>query len=222
MSFTLLIVESPAKCKKIESFLGNKFKCMASYGHFREVNNLEQINIDEMTIKYEVCKEKKKNLSELKKHISIAKEVILATDNDREGEAIAWHLCDYFKLPVKTTKRILFQEITRSAIIEALNNATFIDMDLVKAQQTRQILDLFVGFKISPILWKSISTRYEKHLSAGRCQTPALRLIYDNFQNNESKSAQLVHTIKGNFGSNNIVFTLNKGWQNNEESEIIT
>ena len=220
MSFILLIVESPAKCKKIESFLGNKFKCMASYGHFRQVNHLNQIDLNDMSIKYEVCPEKKKNLSELKKNISLATEVVLATDNDREGEAIAWHLCDYFKLPVKTTKRILFQEITRSAILEALNNPSTLNMNLVKAQQMRQILDLLVGFKISPILWKSISSKYEKHLSAGRCQTPALRLIYENYLENHNKTKGVLYNVKGTFGPKHIPFTLDKHWDSTEDKEI--
>lgn len=220
MSYSLLIVESPAKCKKIESFLGPKFKCRASIGHFRLLNSLEQIDLSNMNVSYKVSPDKKKNLTELKKLISESSEVILATDNDREGEAIAWHICDYFKLPVTKTKRILFQEITKSAIMEALNNPSKINMDLVKAQQTRQILDLLVGYKVSPILWKYISAQYEKNLSAGRCQTPALRLIYDNLLDNQNKVAKLLFVIKGLFTDKNIIFTLDKTWSESDQNEI--
>ncbi len=220
MSYSLIIVESPAKCKKIESFLGSKFKCKASIGHFRLLNSLDQIDMEKMTAKYLVSPDKKKNLSDLKKCISDASEVILATDNDREGEAIGWHICDYFKLPITKTKRILFQEITKPAIIEALNNPTLLNMNLVKAQQTRQILDLLVGYKISPTLWKSISAQYEKHLSAGRCQTPALRIIYENELENEKKACQVSHSIKGWFTSKNIQFQLDKTWSQDEEGNL--
>jgi len=220
MSYSLIIVESPAKCKKIESFLGPKFKCKASIGHFRLLNSLEQIDMEKMTAKYVVSSDKKKNLAELKKCINDSNEVILATDNDREGEAIGWHICDYFKLPVAKTKRILFQEITKPAIIEALNNPTFLNMNLVKAQQTRQILDLLVGYKISPTLWKSISAQYEKNLSAGRCQTPALRIIYENELENEKKACQVNHSIKGWFTGKSIQFQLDKTWTQDEETNL--
>lgn len=220
MTYSLLIVESPAKCKKIETFLGPKFKCRASIGHFRLLNSLDQIDLSNMNVSYKVAPDKKKNLSDLKKLITESNEVILATDNDREGEAIAWHICDYFKLPVTKTKRILFQEITKSAIMEALNNPSKINIDLVKAQQTRQILDLLVGYKISPILWKYISAQYEKNLSAGRCQSPALRIIYENLLENQNKVAKLLYVIKGIFTDKNIIFTLDKNWSESDEQEI--
>ena len=220
MTYSLLIVESPAKCKKIESFLGPKFKCRASIGHFRLLNSLDQIDLSNMSVSYKVSPDKKKNLTDLKKLISESSEVILATDNDREGEAIAWHICDYFKLAVTKTKRILFQEITKSAIMEALNNPSKINMDLVKAQQTRQILDLLVGYKVSPILWKYISAQYEKNLSAGRCQTPALRIIYENLLDNQNKVAKLLYVIKGLFTDKNIIFTLDKTWSESDQNEI--
>ena len=220
MTFSLLIVESPAKCKKIESFLGPNFKCLASFGHFRELNKLENINLETMKIKYDLISSKKKVLSDLKKSINSCSEVILATDNDREGEAIAWHICDYFKLPVNKTKRILFQEITRSAILNALKNSTFINMDLVQAQQARQILDLLVGFQISPLLWKTISYKYEKKLSAGRCQTPTLRLVYENELENINKNTNVIYHVKGSFGSKSSVFTLDKTWPMNELDNI--
>jgi DNA topoisomerase-1 len=185
---------------------------MASYGHFRELNKLENINIETMEIKFDVINSKKRILSGLKNKISLASEVILATDNDREGEAIAWHICDYFKLSILKTKRILFQEISRTAILNALKESTFINMELVRAQQTRQILDLLVGFQISPLLWESLSYKHEKKLSAGRCQTPTLRLIFDNYLENENKNSNIVYHIKGSFGSKSSVFTLDKIW----------
>ena len=177
MSYTLLIVESPAKCKKIEDYLGNGYKCMASFGHITELSGLTSIDIDNnFAPSFTIMESKKQQISKLRKAIKEAKEVLLASDDDREGEAIAWHVCQTFKLPVKTTKRIIFNEITKSALQQAVKNPKKINMDTVYAQQARQILDILVGFKISPILWNKISTK--SGLSAGRCQSPALRLIY--------------------------------------------
>ena len=121
----------------------------------------------------------------MSKLIKRADEIILATDDDREGEAISWHICDQYNLNLTSTKRIIFHEITKSAIKEALYNFTYVDMNKVYSQQARQILDLIVGYKLSPILWKHIS-RTSK-LSAGRCQSPALRLVYDNYKELETE-----------------------------------
>ena len=183
ISNTLIIVESPAKCKKIEEFLGSGYTCMASYGHLRELNTLQDIDHENgFSIKYTIIDDdiKKRQIKILQKAIHSASEVILATDNDREGEAIAWHICDLFQLDIEKTKRILFHEITDTAIQYAIKHPSKINMNIVYAQQTRQILDILVGFKISPILWKYISNYSKTSLSAGRCQTPALRLVSYN------------------------------------------
>ena len=160
MSYTLLIVESPAKCKKIEGYLGKNYKCMASYGHITQLSGLDSIDIENnFKPKFDIMDEKKQQISKLKTAIKNANEVILASDDDREGEAIAWHICKVFKLPVNTTKRIIFNEITKKAIQKAVENPKTINMDTVYAQQSRQILDILIGFKISPILWKKISVK---------------------------------------------------------------
>jgi DNA topoisomerase-1 len=220
---TLVIVESPAKCKKIEEYLGPGYKCIASYGHLRELSSLKNIDIENnYKPTYTIIDNalKKKQIEVLRKAIKSADEVILATDDDREGEAIAWHLCDIFKLDVNKTKRIIFHEITSTALQNSIKNQTIINMDIVNAQQARQILDLLVGFKISPILWKCIAKNKETGLSAGRCQTPALNIIYENYQEiNESKE-QKVYNTTGYFTSSNIPFELNKQYES--EYEVTT
>jgi len=214
-STSLIIVESPAKCKKIEQYLGPGYKCLASYGHIRELPSLKNIDIENnfnpsyLIIDNQI---KKKNIEVLRKEIKTAREVILASDDDREGEAIAWHLCQVFKLDINKTKRIIFHEITESALKSAVENPKTIDMNLVHAQQARQILDVLVGFKVSPILWKLVSTPKGKDnsLSAGRCQTPALKLVYDNQKEiNESVEKKVYNTI-GYFTNSNLPFELNK------------
>jgi DNA topoisomerase-1 len=199
---TLLIVESPSKCKIIEKYLGDGYKVVASCGHFRSLNNLEQIKLDSLDVKY--TNDKPKIIKMLKEEIEKVDEVILATDNDREGEAIAWHICQTCKLPL-TTKRILFQEITKSALLIALQNPTTINMNRVYSQQSRQILDIYIGFKISPVLWKHI----QHTLSAGRCQTPALRMIYEKDQLIKNQSYITDYLIYGSFTSKNIEFKIN-------------
>ena len=216
---TLLIVESPAKCKKIEGFLGPGYKCMASFGHLRELPSLKNINIeDNFRPTFQVIDNslKKKQIELLRKEISRADEVILATDDDREGEGISFHILELFKLPT-TTKRIVFNEITETAIKNALNNPRRIDMNIVQAQQTRQILDLLVGFKITPMLWKFISQNSENSLSAGRCQTPALRLIFDNQNEIDHADNKKVYNTIGFFTNMNLPFELNKQFENEEE-----
>jgi len=220
---TLVIVESPAKCKKIEEYLGPGYKCLATYGHLRELPSLKNIDIENnFNPTYTVIDNaiKKKQIELLRKEIKKAGEVILATDGDREGEAIAMHVCELFKLNVERTKRIKFNEITESAIHQAIKNPRFIDMDLVHSQQARQILDILVGFKISPILWKCVSNAKGKNaLSAGRCQTPALRLIYDNERDIKSAEERKVYNTTGYFTNANIAFELNK--QHESEDEMI-
>ena len=181
MSYSLVIVESPAKCSKIENYLGSGYKCMASFGHLRTLNDLKCVDIhNNFKPTFNIAESKRQQINKLKKAISCASEVILASDDDREGEAIAWHICQMFNLPITTTKRIIFHEITKTALQKAITNTTTINMDVVYAQQARQILDLIVGYKLSPILWQKISYNTKAGLSAGRCQTPALRIVYDN------------------------------------------
>jgi DNA topoisomerase I len=215
----LIIVESPAKCKKIESYLGNSYKCLASYGHIREfANGLKSIDYNNhYKSTYKISANKQKYVKILRAAIKKSSEVILATDDDREGEAIAWHICKVFNLPVKTTKRIIFHEITKKAILKAVNNPTTIDMKKVEAQQARQVLDLIVGFTTSPILWKFISRKTEKGLSAGRCQTPALRLVYENEQQCKSAKGENVYETLGTFTHKNIQYKLNHFFKTNDE-----
>ena len=197
MTYTLVIVESPAKCSKIESYLGEGYKCMASFGHLTKLSSLKNIDIENnFNLTFNIIEEKAKHIAKLQKSINNCNEVILATDDDREGEAIAWHICKLFKLNVNTTKRILFNEITKNALNKSIKNPTVLNLDLINAQQTRQILDLLVGYRISPILWKNISSNIKNSLSAGRCQTPALRLIYDNYlELKDNKGTQVYNTI---------------------------
>lgn len=206
---TLIIVESPAKCKKIESFLGKDYKCIASFGHLRKLESLKDIDIVNGYIPNFSLMESNKQIPKIKKEISSCKEVILATDDDREGEAIAWHICCIFSLSINTTKRIIFHEITKHAICNAVSNPTTINLDLVYSQQSRQILDILVGFKISPALWKNISWNSNNKLSAGRCQTPALRLIYDNYNDIKESPGKILYDTTGYFTSKNILFELN-------------
>ena len=194
----LLVVESPSKCKIIEKYLGEKYKVIASYGHFRTLNKLEQIDFNTLDISY--TNDKPKVIKMLKEEVKKAQEVILATDDDREGEAIAWHICQLCKLPL-TTKRILFQEITESALKKALTDPGTINMNRVNSQRTRQILDLYIGYKISPLLWKHI----QHTLSAGRCQTPALRMIYDQEQIIKNQLYKTHFILYGLFTKNRLV-----------------
>ena len=220
---SLVIVESPAKCKKIEQYLGPGYKCLASFGHLRELPSLKNIDIENnFTPTYTVIDNaiKKKQIELLRKEIKSAGEVLLATDDDREGEAIAWHLCQLYKLDVNKTKRIIFHEITESALQLAVQHPKTIDMDIVHAQQARQILDILVGFKISPMLWKFITKNKENSLSAGRCQTPALRLIYDNDNDINKSEERKVYNTTGYFTNSNIAFDLSPQGKHESEDEI--
>ena len=216
---SLVIVESPAKCKKIEQYLGPGYKCIASYGHIRELKSLTSIDIDNgFNLTYTIIDDaiKKKQVDIIKKEIKNAYEVILATDNDREGESISWHICDLYNLDINKTKRILFNEITEHAIKKAIQTPVIINMNMVNAQKTRQILDLLIGFKISPMLWKFISRKSEKSLSAGRCQTTALKIIYENQQNINKGEERTVYNTTGLFTNANIPFELNKQYDNED------
>lgn len=210
---SLILVESPAKCNKILSFLDNNYLCEATYGHLREIKTLKNIN-DKYEIEFTIMDSKKKQIDKIKKKLKQVDEVILATDDDREGEGIAWHVTEIFNLPL-TTKRIKFNSITKDAILSALNNPLQLDMNMVHAQQGRQILDLLVGFKISPILWNDISRT--SNLSAGRCQTPALNILYDNHQKIKDSIPEMSYATYGYFTDKNIKFTLTKVFNTDNE-----
>jgi len=213
MSYSLVIVESSSKCKTIESYLGSGYKVVACLGHLRHIADLQAIDTSNgFRTTYTLIPDtfKLKQVEYIKKEISKAKEVILATDDDREGESIAWHLCDLFGLSVTKTKRIVFHEITEPAIHAAMCHSTTINMDLVHAQQARQIIDLLVGYTFSPILWKHFSLKGQKgSLSAGRCQTPALRLVYDNHLAIQSSAGKKIYCTTGYFTNLHLPFDLN-------------
>jgi DNA topoisomerase-1 len=218
---TLVIVESPAKCKKIEEYLGPGYKCVATYGHLRTILSLKDIDIENnFNPTYTIIDNaiKKKQVEFLRKEIKKADEVVLALDDDREGEKISFCTAQIFKLDIGKTKRITFNEITETAIQNAIKNPRTIDMNIVNAQQARQILDILVGFKISPILWKRVTQRKDNALSAGRCQTPALKLIYDNYKEICDSQERKVYNTTGYFTNSNIAFDLNKQYESEEET----
>jgi DNA topoisomerase-1 len=217
---SLVIVESPAKCKKIESYLGPGYKVIASFGHLRNISGLESIDVvNGFKTTYSVIQEslKLKQIEKIRSEVASSSEVIIATDDDREGEAIGWHICELFGLSVTNTKRIIFHEITESAIQSAISHPKRINMDIVQAQQSRQILDMLVGFTISPILWNCVSKTHDSSLSAGRCQTPALRLVYDNYLEIKSSPGKIVYDTTGYFTNLNLLFDLNKQFVNSED-----
>ena len=217
-SRSLIIVESPAKCQKIESYLGkDKYMCLASFGHIREIaDGLKSIDVEhDFAIKFAIMSSKYAQVAKLRTAIADAAEVILATDDDREGEAIAWHLCQVFNLSVLTTKRIIFHEITEPALKAAVAAPRTINMSIVLAQQARQVLDLVVGYKISPVLWTYVA---HTNLSAGRCQTPALRLIYENYKEIEASTATLVYSVSGIFTKLNLTFHLSREIESTADS----
>jgi DNA topoisomerase-1 len=206
----LVLVESPAKCAKIESYLGPGYKCVATFGHFRTLDGLTSIDTKkDFALRFTLMDEKTKQIQRIRAEIATCTGgVIIATDDDREGEAIGWHICDTFKLPTDTTPRIVFHEITKQAIDKAIQNPGVLNMDLVQAQFARQALDLLVGYNISPMLWKHIASSVQNSLSAGRCQSPALRLVYDNQREIESSPGKMVYNIVGYFTKINLQFTL--------------
>lgn len=176
MQDNLVIVESPAKAKTIEKFLGKDYKVMSSYGHIRDLKKKEiSIDMDTLEPEYEIPEEKRKLVSDLKSNAQKAKKVWLASDEDREGEAISWHLCEVLGLDEANTNRIVFHEITKNAILEAIENPRHLDMNLANAQQARRMLDRLVGFNLSPVLWRKV----KPSLSAGRVQSVAVRLIVE-------------------------------------------
>src|SRR3989344_1641168 len=174
----LLIVESPSKAKTISKYVGDAYTVRASVGHIRDLpkNNKKAIDIEhDFTPHYEIPKEKQKIVDELARIADTADEIILATDPDREGEAIAWHIAEALDLPKKETNRVVFHEITENAVLEALKHPRKIDQSLRKAQEARRVLDRLVGYDLSGLIWKKV--RYG--LSAGRVQSPALRIIME-------------------------------------------
>ena len=221
MQKNLVIVESPAKAKTIEKFLGEDYKVMSSYGHIRDLKKHE-LSIDEKSLvpEYEIPEEKKKLVSELKAQAKKATQVWLASDEDREGEAISWHLCEVLGLDEQKTKRIVFHEITKPAILEAIEHPRTLDMHLVDAQQARRVLDRLVGFKLSPVLWRKVKPA----LSAGRVQSVAVRLIVERereiqaFQSESYYSVAAVFAITNADGSaSEVKATLQQRLKNQEE-----
>uniref|UniRef100_A0A6C0E8P8 DNA topoisomerase n=1 Tax=viral metagenome TaxID=1070528 RepID=A0A6C0E8P8_9ZZZZ len=211
---SVIIVESPSKCKLIEKYTG--MRCVATCGHLCEIASLANVNANNgFDVKYTILDSKKAQYKLLKEEIQKADEVILATDDDREGEAIAWHVARLFKLDMGKTKRILFHEITESALQNALRKPGYLNMNVVNAQRARQVLDLLVGYKISPMLWKEFSN---ESLSAGRCQTPALRIVYDKHvePSNETNSYHVV----GYFTSLNLKFSLDRTFENKDDALV--
>lgn len=196
MQENLVIVESPAKAKTIEKFLGKDYKVMSSYGHIRDLKKKE-LSIDPKTLepKYEIPEEKKKLVSELKKNAKDAKHIWLASDEDREGEAISWHLCEVLGLDEEKTNRIVFHEITKPAILDAIQNPRHLNMDLVNAQQARRVLDRLVGFRLSPVLWRKVKPA----LSAGRVQSVAVRLIVEREREIQAFKSEPYYRINATF-----------------------
>lgn len=214
----LIIVESPSKCQKIEKYLGFEYKCIASKGHIREIKKINYK--DNYTPEFEIIKEKQKTVKELKEITSKfdKNNIFLGTDDDREGEGIAWHICQVCDLDVNKTKRIIFHEITKDALNYAVNNHIQVRMNIVNAQQCRQVLDRIIGFKISTILSKMIKHDNNKFLSAGRCQTPTLHLIYDRYKECMSKEVKMSYKIDAIFEIDRYTLkpSLNKKMDNEE------
>ena len=200
MQKNLVIVESPAKAKTIEKFLGDEFKVMSSYGHIRDLKKKE-LSIDDDTLEpeYEIPDDKKKLVSELKSNARKAEKVWLARSTYREGEAISWHLCEVLGLDEEKTKRIVFHEITKPAILDAIEHPRTLDMNLVNAQQARRVLDRLVGFKLSPVLWRKVKPA----LSAGRVQSVAVRLIVEREREIQDFKSEPFYNVYGTFAITN-------------------
>ncbi len=221
MSKNLVIVESPAKAKTIQKFIGNDYDVISSVGHVRDLPNKE-LGIDivkDFTPKYEILNDKKALIAEIKKRAKEAETVWLATDDDREGEAISWHLMEVADIPSEKVKRIVFHEITKPAIENALANPRNIDIDLVNAQQARRILDRIVGFELSPVLWRKVKPQ----LSAGRVQSVAVKLIVEREHEIQRFNATSSYRVIGNFADEQNRFELeadlDKRYVNKEDVE---
>ena len=221
MQKNLVIVESPAKAKTIEKFLGGDYKVLSSYGHIRDLKKKAfSIDTNSFAPQYEIPAEKTKLVNELKTEAAKAETVWLASDEDREGEAISWHLYEVLGLKPEHTRRIVFHEITKPAILQAIQHPRDIDLNLVNAQQARRVLDRIVGFKLSPVLWKKVKPA----LSAGRVQSVAVRLIVERereiqqFESEESYRVTAVFTQSGNQGAGDIKAELNQRFKSKEEA----
>lgn len=219
MQKNLVIVESPAKAKTIEKFLGKDYKVMSSYGHIRDLKTKEfSIDIEnDYTPQYVIPSDKKKLVSELKNEAKSAEQVWLASDEDREGEAISWHLYEVLGLKPENTKRIVFHEITKSAILHAIETPRDININLVNAQQARRVLDRIVGFELSPILWRKVKPA----LSAGRVQSVAVRLIVEREREINEFVSEAAFRVIANFilpdGTTVLKAELNKRLKNKQE-----
>ena len=219
MKENLVIVESPAKAKTIEKFLGEDYKVVSSYGHIRDLKKRSfSIDVNTFAPQYEVPTDKKSVVDNLKKLSKEAKTVWLASDEDREGEAISWHLYKVLGLTPENTRRIVFHEITKPAILEAIEHPRDIDLNLVNAQQARRVLDRIVGFKLSPVLWRKVKPA----LSAGRVQSVAVRLIVErereiqNFKGDDNFRVTAVFT---NAEGSEVKAELNQRFSTQEQAE---
>lgn len=196
MQKNLVIVESPAKAKTIEKFLGEDYKVMSSFGHIRDLKKKNfGVDLDTFRPEYEIPADKARVVSELRAQARKAETVWLASDEDREGEAISWHLAEVLQLDPESSKRIVFHEITRPAILAAIEHPRHIDLNLVDAQQARRVLDRLVGFKLSPVLWR----RVRPNLSAGRVQSVAVRLIVEREREVEAFKSEAAYRVTGLF-----------------------
>lgn len=213
---TLLIVESPAKCSTIAKYLGPGYRSIATMGHLCYLDGLDSIDIkNNYKLNFTIMESKKSQIKKIESEIKSSVKVLLATDDDREGESIAWHVCELFHLPLDKTERIVFHEITKDALEHAVKHPRRVNMNIVYSAHARQILDLLIGYKISPLLWKHSSSS-DKTLSAGRCQTPALRIVYENelerlerLENlNQNENTTKTYSITGYFTKFNLPFSL--------------
>ena len=221
MSKNLIIVESPAKAKTIQKFIGKEYEIVSSKGHVRDLpeKDLGISVLKDFEPQYEIMPDKKKLIADIKKMANDAPEVLLATDDDREGEAISWHLMEAAKIPIGKTKRIVFHEITKQAIENALSNPRSLDIDLVNAQQARRILDRLVGFELSPVLWRKVKPQ----LSAGRVQSVAVKLIVERERDITRFQSTSNFKVIGQFHSerhkkNELTAELNKRFDAKEEA----
>ena len=203
MQKNLVIVESPAKAKTIQNYLGDDYKVMSSYGHIRELKKKNfGIDLDTFQPEYEIPKDKASIVKELKAAASKAENVWLASDEDREGEAISWHLAEVLNLPIQDARRIVFHEITKPAILNAIKNPRAIDINLVDAQQARRVLDRIVGFKLSPVLWRKV----KPSLSAGRVQSVAVKLIVEREREIQKFKSESNFRVTAEFNINGSTF----------------
>jgi DNA topoisomerase I len=224
LSKNLVIVESPAKAKTIGKYLGKDYVVLSSVGHVRSIAKKTKNGDPPIDVKngfvttYEIDPDKKKTVADLKKAVKLANTVWLATDEDREGEAIAWHLCEALGLDPKTTKRIVFHEITQTAIEEAIKNPRTVDMKLVEAQQARQILDRIVGFELSPVVWQKVPGGK----SAGRVQSPAVRLLVEREREIESFEGSYQYRVVAIFNLDGVEFKaeLNERFNSEEVAKV--